>query len=574
LGVTRSELDQDQVAAGGLLVELGVPGQQRRHKGDAAKEIWLAEDSVRIAGSRSRRSGGSAARRKSRAGGAATGAVRPGLAGGQYRPLQEGDIRRIYRTALDILENIGIGDPIPEILHYALPGGCILDDRKRLRFPSALVEDLIDKSARSYVLHAPDPARDMEVKDAAVLFCTSGEAVRILDYESQRFRPATLVDLYDAARLADQLEHIDSFGQPFIAADYSHDLFVHDMNIAYAALAGTRKALALGIATAEHIKPLIAMFDAYVGEEGGFLKRPFCTFGGCPIVSPLRFGRDNSEVLVRVAELGLTIDVAVAPQAGATGPAALAGTLAQCLAETLACLCITNLVRPGSVITFGMWPFISDLRTGSFSGGSGEEALVTAASVQICNYFGFISSVGAGMTDAKTVDVQSGYEKALTVATAALAGGNLIAAYPGIVGSLIGQSFEGMLIDNDMIGNVQRILRGIEVTDETLSYKVIEDVVSGAGHYLGHSQTLQLMESEYLYPKIADRLAPTAWEEMGSETLYQQAHRRVHEKLADFYPQYISAEADARIRRHFPIRLTREDMQPGNNRWYAEAQSA
>src|SRR5690606_30762788 len=154
---------------------------------------------------------------------------------------------------------------------------------------------------------------------------------------------------------------------------------------------------------------------------------------------PLRFGRDSADVLVKVAELGLVGDIAIAPQAGATAPAALAGTLVQCLAETLACLCVVNLVRPGSAINFGMWPFISDLRSGAFTGGSGEQALVAAAAVQICNHFGFITSIGAGMTDAKTVDVQAGYEKALSVATAALAGGNLVAAYPGIVGSLIGQ---------------------------------------------------------------------------------------------------------------------------------------
>ncbi|NIL95440.1 MAG: trimethylamine methyltransferase, partial [Woeseiaceae bacterium] len=63
-------------------------------------------------------------------------------------------------------------------------------------------------------------------------------------------------------------------------------------------------------------------------------------------------------------------------------------------------------------------PFISDLRTGAFTGGSGEEALVSAATVQLCNHFGFISSIGAGMTDAKTMDVQAGYEKALTTAAA------------------------------------------------------------------------------------------------------------------------------------------------------------
>ena len=515
----------------------------------------------------SRRSGGRRARQALRAEGVRGLAVQAGMPGGAYKPLSERDILRIGDTAFDLLENIGIGDPIPEILHYALPGGCELGEDKRLRFPRTLVEDLIDVSAREYVCYAPDPRFDLEVGGQKVYFCTSGESVSILEYESQEFRPTGLVDLYDAARLADTLEHIHSFGQPFIAADYSHDVYVHDMNIAYAELAGTRKSFSLGIAEVDHIEPIIALFDAYLGEEGGFLKRPFCTIGGCPIVSPLRFGRDNAQVLVKLAELGLVGDVAVAPQAGATSPAALAGTLAQCFAETLACMSVMNLVRPGSAINFGMWPFISDLRTGAFSGGSGEEALVMAATAQLCNHFGFITSMACGMTDSKTMDAQAGYEKAVTTTALALAGGNLVAAYPGIVGSLIGQSFEGMVIDNDMIGNVQRLLRGVEVTDETLSYDVIEDAVFGTGHFLNQAQTLELMETEYLYPEVADRRTPGEWEASGKEDIYELAHGKVKNILASHYPDYIDPSADARIRDNFPIRLAREDMRPGNGRW-------
>jgi trimethylamine--corrinoid protein Co-methyltransferase len=514
-----------------------------------------------------RRSGGRAARKAARAEHSAASAVRPGLTGGHYKPLSDRDIERIHNAALHILETTGIGDPIPEVLKYALPGGCVLNDDNRVCFPRALVEDLIARSPKEYPLYAPDTKNDLMVRGEEVLFCTSGEAVTVLDYETQKFRPTKLTDLYDAARLGDQLGHIHTFGQPFIAAEYSGDVFVHDINIAYAELAGTNKSFALGIAVVEHIDVLVDLFDTYLGEEGAFLKRPFCTFGGCPIVSPLRFGEENAQVLVRVAELGLVADVAVAPQAGATAPAALAGTLVQCFAETLACLCVVNLVNPGTPINFGMWPFISDLRTGSFSGGSGEEALITAATAQLCNHYGFTTSVGAGMTDSKTMDVQAGYEKALTVATAALAGANLVAAYPGIVGSLIGQSFEGMLIDNDMIGNIQRIVRGIEVTDETLSVDVINEAVHGVGHYLGSEQTLNMMESEYLYPEIADRLTPGAWEEMGRHTLYEQAHEKVKEMLTDYYPTYIDAVADKRIRDKFPIKLKPEDMRAGNGRW-------
>ena len=236
-----------------------------------------------------RKSGGRAGRHAERKKGTVGMAVHPGIEGGAYKPLSDRDIERIHDTALHVLANIGIGDPIPEILEYALPKGCTLDDHGRLLFPRSLVEELIDISAKEYVAYAPNPKNDQEVKGKRVHMATSGEAVNILDFETQTYRPSTLVDLYDAARLADQLEHIHNFGQPFIATEWSEDVFVHDMNIAYAELAGTDKPIALGIAMVDHVDPLIALFDAYLGKEGGFLERPFCIFGGWISLNLSRF---------------------------------------------------------------------------------------------------------------------------------------------------------------------------------------------------------------------------------------------------------------------------------------------
>jgi trimethylamine--corrinoid protein Co-methyltransferase len=514
-----------------------------------------------------RKSGGRAGRHAKRKKGSAGMAVHPGIEGGAYKPLSDRDIDRIHDTALNVLANIGIGEPIPEILEYALPKGCTLNDHGRLCFPRSLVEDLIDKSGKEYVAYGTNPKNDLQISGKRVHMATSGEAVNILDYDTQSYRPSRLVDLYDAARLADQLEHIHNFGQPFIASEWSEHLYIHDMNIAYAELAGTDKPFALGIAMVEHIDPLIGLFDAFLGEEGGFLKRPFCIFGGCPIVSPLRFGKENAEVLVKVAKLGLTGDVAIAAQAGATAPAALAGALVQTFASSLACLCVMNLIRPGAAINFGIWPFISDLRTGAFSGGSGEEALVIASATQLANHYGLITSVPSGMTDSKTMDAQAGYEKAITTTAVALAGGTIISCYPGIVGSLLAQSFEGMLIDNDMLGSVLRLLRGVEVSDETLSYEIIENAVYGSGHFLNQDQTLKIMQTEYLYPEVGDRRTASDWQASARETVYDLAHERVKKLLSSHYPEYISSAADARIREKFPIKLDPADMKPGNGRW-------
>ena len=117
------------------------------------------------------------------------------------------------------------------------------------------------------------------------------------------------------------------------------------------------------------------------------------------------------EIMIDTARLGLTVDLAVPPQAGATSPATLAGTLVQSVAETLACVAIVNLIKPGCPVVFAAWPFITDLRTGSFTGGGGEQALIAAAAIQMGNFYGLPTSVGAGMTDAKLPDAQYGAGK-------------------------------------------------------------------------------------------------------------------------------------------------------------------
>jgi trimethylamine--corrinoid protein Co-methyltransferase len=217
-------------------------------------------------------------------------------------------------------------------------------------------------------------------------------------------------------------------------------------------------------------------------------------------------------------------------------------------------------------MAFSPWPFVSDLRTGAFSGGGGEQALLAAAASQIGLYYGLPTSVGAGMSDAKWPDAQAGFEKGVTITAAALAGGE-VSEVAGMMASLMGCSFEAMVIDNDMLTNVARVLRGIDVTEETLSFETIRDVVRDPGHYLGHPQTLSLMESEYAYPDISDRRSQGEWEETGRPDIVDAARVRVREILSTHYPDHIDPATDRKIRERFDILLPEDAMRPGNGRW-------
>ena len=492
--------------------------------------------------------------------------VTKGMEGGKYQPLSDHEIEQIHQTTLDVLENIGMANPLPQLKEVALEQGCNFTDQGRLCFPRSLVEDVIARAGRDFIMYGRDPKHDIEMSDKKVHLYGGGEAVTILDLGATSYRPSIINDVYDIARMVDYLEHIHSYSRLVVATEFS-DLLKTDINTAYASVVGTAKHTALTFANGKHIKPTIEMLDLIAGGEGKFLKRPFCHGGGCTVVSPLRYGTDNCEVAIASIEMNAPVWVVIAPQSGATAPAALAGSLVQVLAETLASLLLIDLIKPGHPVIFGPWPFVTDLRTGSFSGGSGEEALMSAASAQITNHYGLASSVGAGMTDSKLPDAQAGYEKGITVAMAALAGCNNVSESSGMMASLMGCSYESLVIDNDMLGMIMRVVRGIEVNEETLSYRAIKETVEGEGHFLRDPQTLSLMKSEYLYPNLADRSTQEEWESEGSPDIRQRAEKQAREILNSHYPVYIDEKIDKKVRDNFPIEIPLDVIKPTKDRF-------
>ena len=517
--------------------------------------------------STSRRGGARTAKRRQRAQGIghAEPPIRPGLDGGHYRPLTDAEVTRVCDGALALLATVGVADPVPRMVELALAAGCTLTDEGRLLIPEPVMTRLIEGAAKDFILYGRDARHDLDVSGDRVHFGTGGAAISVFDHRTDSYRPSTLVDLYDFTRLADQLPNVHWFTRCVIATDLP-DPYLLDVNTAYCLLAGTTKHLGTAITLAENVRPIVDMFDIAAGGPGRFARRPFCKLHSSPIVPPLRFGADASDTLIEAVELGMPINAITAGQAGATSPAPLAGTLVITVAETLASLALVNLIRPGHPMIFSNWPFVSDLRTGAMVGGSAETAILNAAAAQVAKRFGIPSGVAAGMADSKLPDAQAGYEKGITTVLAGTAGANLVYESSGMLASLLGASFEQFVIDNELLGSALRAVRGIEVNDDTLALDVIEEEVLGDGHFLGSPQTLQLMETEYLYPGIGDRSTPSEWEENGSRDLRTRAQHRL-ESLMQHHPRHLTADQDAAIRAAYPIRLDPTEMTSPSARW-------
>lgn len=493
--------------------------------------------------------------------------VRPGLESGRYKPLTDHEVGRINNAALELLETIGLSQAIPSCVETLTGAGGWVDEHGRVRLPRSVIEDTVANAARDIVLFGQDPKHDMELSGNKVYFGTAGAAVHIVDTETREYRESTLVDLYDIARLVDTLDHVHFFQRSIVARDIT-DPWEMDLNTCYACVSGTSKHVGTSFVLPKHVTDTMPMLHQIAGGESRWRERPFVSMSNCFVVPPMRFAEDACATLEAGVRAGMPILLLAAGQAGATSPASLAGAVVQEVAEVLAGLVYVNAIVPGHPAIFGTWPFVSDLRTGAMSGGSGEQAVLMAACGQMGRFYDLPTGIAAGMADSKMPDVQSGYEKAYTNVLAGHSGANLIYESAGMQASLLGCSLESYLIDNDMLGAINRTIRGIEVTDESLSIDAIRDVcVGGPNHFLGHNQTMSLMQKDYVYPDIGDRNSPKEWVESGSQIALERARTRLQEIMTSHFPNHISDELDADIRNSLPVRLPRENMKPGTPRW-------
>ena len=489
--------------------------------------------------------------------------VRAGLSGGQFKPLTDEDADSIIETAYKILEEVGFADATDHCIEMCLAVGAEYGDDGRLRFPRQVIFETLGKCQRKLTLHGQDPRHDLNLSGSRVHFSTAGAAVMAVDPLSGEYRESTNQDLYDMARIANRCEHLHMFQRTCVARDIPDNREM-DINTTYSCIMGTSKHIGCAWTDPSHLAECFEMLHLVAGGEEAWRARPFMSISCCHVVPPMKFTEDALNCLKLAVEGGMPVLLLSAGQSGATAPACLAGAVAEAWAECLGGLAYVNAIKPGAPAILGTWPFVSDLRTGAMSGGSPEQALLSAACAQIGNLFDLPTGTACGMTDSKLPDYQAGAERAYTLNCAATSGANIVYESAGMYASLLGTCPESLLLDNDTLGAVMRITRGIEVNEKTLSLSDIKDVCFGnKGHYLASAQTLEVMQTEYLYPEFGDRLSPDDWNDAQQPDPVRSAIQKARQLLINDYPDHVSDEIDCKIRECFPIKLSREAIGRG-----------
>jgi trimethylamine---corrinoid protein Co-methyltransferase len=295
--------------------------------------------------SRSRRSGGRQARVAMRAAPLADDVkpVRAGMTGGQYKPLTEVAVQQIHAAALDALEQIGLSQAPPSGVKLLTEAGAIQGDDGRIRFPRALVEDMLAIAARNITLHARDTKHDLHLSGSKVHYGTAGAAVHIVDPITLDYRESTAQDLYDAARLVDNLDNIHFYQRTMVCRDVMDNKEM-DLNTLYGSLAGTIKHVGTSFSDPSHVADCFEMLHMVAGGEEKWLERPFVSNSNCFVVPPMKFAEESCITMEDCIRRGMPMLLLSAGQAGATAPAPIALTIVQAVAECLAGVVYVNAI--------------------------------------------------------------------------------------------------------------------------------------------------------------------------------------------------------------------------------------
>ncbi|MGX9353896.1 trimethylamine methyltransferase family protein [Roseobacteraceae bacterium S113] len=508
---------------------------------------------------RSRRSGGRASRTAARAAKLPDNMrpVRPGMEGGTYKPLSDADVLKIHHAALEALETIGLADAPPSGVEIMTKAGALLGDDGRLRFPRALVEDMLAKAAKQITLHSRDGKHDLDLGGNRVHYGTAGAAVHMVDVDGRNYRDSTLQDLHDAARITDTLDNIHFLQRPMVARDVIDNLEM-DLNTIYACCAGTTKHIGTSFSDPSHMPECLEMLYMIAGGEDKFRARPFMGNSNCFVVPPMKFATESCETMEACIRGGMPVLLLSAGMSGATAPSTIAGAIVQAVAECLAGIVYVNAMAPGHPAIFGTWPFGLDLRTGAMTVGSGEQALLTAGCAQMHAFYGVPGGATGGASDSKMPDMQAGWEQMCSNVMAGLGGLNMVYEAAGMHASLLGFCHESLILGDDLIGQALRCVRGIEVDDETLALDQIAEVcLGGPGHYLGTDQTLSRMQKDCVYPSLGNRMSPKEWAEAEKPDLIAQTVARKEAILASPSMAHLPPDIDAAVRERFNIYLKR-----------------
>jgi trimethylamine--corrinoid protein Co-methyltransferase len=381
-----------------------------------------------------------------------------------------------------------------------------------------------------------------------VYFGTVGIATNVLDFKTNEYRQVVCDDLKDIVQLSDVLNPPDYILTPATPTDVPASIV--DLIETKILLTNTSKHIIIEAVNRENMLKTIEMAVEVAGSLEALQEKPFFSTL-VTLSSPLHFRNDGVELIVECAKHGLPLFIESGPMAGGTSPATLASTLVTANAELLSSFVLAKTINPNVPLVYASWARILDMRGATCSHGGPEFGMLRIGTSQMAKYYGLPCGGGGVLADTKGIDVQLGMEKMGTGLLPALADTNMITGM-GLFADENAISLETLVIDNEIVGWINRLRRGIEVTDETLDLAVFKEVGPG-GDFVRTKHTRNNFKKEMFLPTTMDRGFLALDKDPLAKSMRNRA-RKHYAKVMETYkppelPEGIEAKLDAIIER-------------------------
>jgi len=446
--------------------------------------------------------------------------------------LSNEQVVQVHETTLRVLQEVGI-----EVMHedacriWEDFGAKRKEGTSRILIPPDLVEKALTKVKSSFICGAREEKNEFLLGDEKIYGRNGGGPGQVIDLDSSELRNATKKDAADYARLVDALDYTQIAAPVY---EQESNAKTRDLNTLACMIRNTSKHINIRLLNPGSLPFFMQMAQLVAGSDENLKQKPILTMLESP-VSPLKHPAVLIDTIMACGKFGIPLEICSMPIAGATGPVTLAGSLLMSNVEMVGAVVFGQLLNPGMPMIFTPRIMVMDMASGYALTGSAENALLVTAGVQLAkDIYHMPVNMHGPYTDAPISDCQAGIENTYFSLLPALAGVDILTGAGHLQGGLV-INFAQLVIDDELIGMVNRCREGFRVDEETLGFEAVADSIE-SGNLLTHPHTLKHFRANRFRPRLVTRTARSNWQAEGSKTMAERAKEKVKDLLANHQP--------------------------------------
>ncbi|UWQ04796.1 trimethylamine methyltransferase family protein [Aliiroseovarius crassostreae] len=451
-----------------------------------------------------------------------------------YDLLEEGALVEIEQTAERILSEIGIEfreDP-DTVEMFRRAGAKVTEltaESWNLKFAPGMIRQILSTAPSKFTQHARNPKNNVEIGGRSMVFAPSYGSPFVMDLDKGR-RYGTIEDFQNLIKLGQSSPWLHHSGGTIceptdIAVNKRH------LDMVYSHIKYSDRAFLGSITAPERAEDSIEMTRILFGSD--YVDQNCVIMGNFNTTSPMVMDGVTTQGIRAYARAGQGSIHLPFLLGGAVSPLTMAGSIAQCLAETMVSAALTQLERPGAPAILGSFLSSMSLRSGSPTFGTPEPALGSLVMGQLARRLNMPLRCAGNFSTSKLPDAQAMQQSMMSMMSAVQCGANFILHSAGFLDGLLSMSYEKFVMDTDMCGALHAYLNGIAVNEDTLGFEALAEGGPGA-HLFSTAHTLRHYQTAYYDSALDDNQPWETWDEQGGIDAATRANQRWKQLLNDY----------------------------------------